>query len=114
MTIVLFSQDLMVISQVSGAAAQQGSTLRAISSAADAVKACTADSPELVIVDLGTPSVDVGTLVDQLKSSNASMPRVVAFGPHVHVEKLAAARAAGCDVMSRGQFLTQIGSVLSA
>jgi hypothetical protein len=41
------------------------------------------------------------------------MPRVVAFGPHVHVDKLAAARAAGCEVMSRGQFLTQIGDVLS-
>jgi DNA-binding response OmpR family regulator len=113
MTIVLFSQDLMVISQVSGAAAQHGSLVRAVSSTSDAVEACAAKDVELVIVDLGAPSVDVAAFVDQLKSSTARVPRIVAFGPHVHVDKLAAAREAGCDVMSRGQFLMQVGSVLA-
>lgn len=113
MTVVLLSQDLMVISQVSGAAAQQGSSVRTVSSTSDAVKACAAKDVELVIVDLGTPSADVAALVDQLKSSTASVPRIMAFGPHVHVDKLAAAREAGCEAMSRGQFMTQVGSVLA-
>jgi DNA-binding response OmpR family regulator len=113
MAIVLLSQDLMVVSQVSGAAAQRGATVRTVSNTSDAAKACSADEVELMIVDLGTPSVDVVRLVDEVKSFTSNKLRIVAFGPHVHVDKLDAAKAAGCDVMSRGQFLMHVGSVLT-
>jgi hypothetical protein len=47
-----------------------------------------------------------------VKAASAAT-RVIAFGPHVHEDRLAAARAAGCDsVLSRGQFFSQAENVL--
>jgi len=38
---------------------------------------------------------------------------VVAFGPHVHEERLAAAREAGCDeVLSRGEFFARVNAIV--
>jgi DNA-binding response OmpR family regulator len=112
MTVLLLTRDLSVISQVDGAATRIGASARTVSSVDDAVEACNGGDVELIVVDLGTPSLDIGRLVEQVKAS-ARSPRIVAFGSHVHVEKLNAAREAGCDeVMSRGQFFGQLDAVL--
>ena len=51
--------------------------------------------------------------LNRLKASEGSGTRVVAFGPHVHEQRLAAARDAGCDlVVSRGQFFSQLETIL--
>ncbi len=68
--------------------------------------------PRLVILDLSLDAIDPATLVKQLKEQTPSA-RVVAFGPHVHRQRLADAKAAGCDaVMSRGQFHAEAESLL--
>jgi DNA-binding NarL/FixJ family response regulator len=86
--------------------------VRAYSSAAQAVHNCGLENPQLVIIDLATAELDVKKLIESLQL-NDSVPRVVAFGPHVHEEKLAAAREAGCDdVISRGQFFSQLDAIL--
>jgi hypothetical protein len=60
------------------------------------------------------PSLDIAALVDQLKLKAASATRTIAFGPHVHEERLAAARHAGCDrVVSRRQFFSQLDTILA-
>ena len=112
MTIILFCDDLMTVSQVEVAAREAGLVFRDVSSA-DAVRQIAETSEAtLVVLDLACPAADPAALVPQLKTLS-SAPRVIAFGPHVHAEKLAAAQAAGCDqVLSRGQFLSQLGSVL--
>jgi hypothetical protein len=52
-------------------------------------------------------------IVEQLKAA-PNRPRVIAFGPHVHEERLQAARKAGCDeVVSRGQFFAQVEGMLA-
>ena len=67
----------------------------------------------IVLLDLNTPGLNPGELVSRLKMS-ANPPRaIVAFGPHVQEAKLAAAKAAGCDlVLSRGQFDAQFNSII--
>jgi hypothetical protein len=41
--------------------------------------------------------------------------RLIAFGPHVHEEKLAAARTAGFDlVISRGKFFSDVEAIIAA
>ena len=110
--VLLVTRDLAVVSQVDGAAARVGSTVRAVASESDAAARSASDEAELVIIDLSVPSLNVKSLVEQVKAATNG-PRVVAFGSHVHVEKLAAAREAGCDVvMSRGQFFGQLDAVL--
>jgi CheY-like chemotaxis protein len=114
MKVVLLSSDLVVASRVEGAAAQVGATVRAISSVEAAIASCGAEQVELLIIDLAMPSLDVGTLVNQLRADASRSVRIVAFGPHVHEGRLAAAREAGCDtVMSRGQFFAQITAILA-
>jgi DNA-binding response OmpR family regulator len=113
MTVLLVTRDLSVVSQVDGAAARVGAIARTVSNEEDAAARCVAEGADLIIVDLGTPSINVTALVEQVKAAVGEPPRIVAFGSHVHVERLAAAREAGCDdVMSRGQFFAQLNAVL--
>lgn len=113
MKVVLLSSDLMVVSRVEGAAAQTGAKIRAASNAAAAIEFCSDEQVDVLIVDLSMPALDPTALVTQLRADASHSVRVVAFGPHVHEERLAAAREAGCDtVMSRGQFFSQTNAIL--
>ena len=112
MNAVLLTSDLTVVSHVDGAAVRTGSTVRTVSDPADAIQRCASEPVDLVVVDLGMPSLELAALVESIKATT-SAPRVVAFGPHVHTERLAAARDAGCNaVMSRGQFFANTDAVL--
>lgn len=114
MRAILVSNDLMVVSRVQGAAAKASATVRTASSLAAASESLLGEAANLVIVDLGTPIADLEAHIAKLKSETTAPPSIVAFGPHVHEDRLAAARAAGCDVvMSRGQFFAQIDTLLS-
>jgi len=114
MSVVLLTRDLAVVSQVDAAAARMGMAAQTVSSVSDAVARCIAEQARLVVIDLGMPSLDVSELLAQVKTATPTPPRFVAFGPHVHTERLAAARDAGCDeVISRGAFFAQLEAVLS-
>ena len=113
MTVVLLSSDLTVLSRMEGAATRLGQTVRSASGEALAVELCKDDDARTLVIDLSMQSVDLASLVNQLKANEGSSTRVVAFGPHVHEQRLAAAREAGCDfVVSRGQFLSQLDAIL--
>ena len=89
--------------------------MRITSTASQALETCRAESAKLLIVDLSMPTVDITELVKRLRSNATVPPRVIAFGPHVHEERLAAARSAGCDVvLSRGQFFGQLEAILGS
>jgi hypothetical protein len=114
MAAVLLTGDLTVVSRVEGAARLVGVKARALSNAAGVVECCAAGPVRVIIIDLNTPSLNVKALVDELQSVALYRPQIIAFGPHVHEERLAAAREAGCDmVLSRGQFFTQVDALLS-
>jgi CheY-like chemotaxis protein len=113
MTVVLLSSDLTVLSRVEGAAIRLGLTLKSATTVSAAIELCEADGNNTVVVDLSMASLDVASLVSQMKSIEGTASRVVAFGPHVHEQRLAAAREAGCDlVVSRGQFFSQVETIL--
>lgn len=112
MGVLLLSRDLASISHVDGVASRVGLSSRSVSSAEDAIAASAGDSACVVIIDLNS-DVDVNSLVTRLRASTNVQPlRIIAFGPHVHVDRLMAAAEAGCEVMSRGQFFSQLANVL--
>jgi CheY-like chemotaxis protein len=112
MRLVLVSSDLAVQSRVSTAAGPLGLTVEVASPEA-ASDAAAAGGEVLVVLDLGTPGAGA-ELVTRLRAILGSEAPIVAFGPHVHVEKLQAARAAGCtEVVSRGAFQTQTSAILA-
>lgn len=110
--LILLTQDLMLSSSVAGAAAAAGAELKVAESARRAHELANDTQVSAVFVDLGSLDVGIDSLASQFKQF-ASPPAVIAFGPHVHEAKLAAARDAGCDeVLSRGQFHRQMEPLL--
>lgn len=105
MKILLVSTDLMTSSQLQGAAASVGAEL-VTCGPATAVASASAEAPALVVIDLTAKVEDIATVV-----TAAGQP-VLAFGPHVHEQKLAAAAEAGCaEVFTRGQFFRNAADV---
>lgn len=112
-TIVLLATDLMLSSTVSGYAASAGATFKAASAAAEAAEHVAGNENVLLLVDLGCPGLDVIALAAAIPES--TLRSAVAYGPHVHVQKLQAATDAGFgQVLSRGQFSAQVGRIISA
>ena len=110
--VVFLSDDLMFAPRVSGAVLSAGWTLREVGTPAAAIASTETDTPRLLIVDLETTSLNIQELVSDLPPTDK--PSVLAFGPHVHHERLEAAREAGCNmVVSRGRFSSDLPSLLS-
>lgn len=90
-----------------------GQAVRSVAGESLAVELCKGEGANTLLVDLSLSSLDVASLVAQLRSGDGSGTRVIAFGPHVHEQRLTAAREAGCDlVVSRGQFFSQLETIL--
>ena len=114
MNVLLFTGDLIVLSRVEGAVAKLGVALESTSSADQVATVAGQHDIDVLIVDLDTALSDVGRLVAAVKTDRKDPPTVVAFGPHVHHSRLAAAREAGCDVVvSRGEFFSRVDDILA-
>ena len=100
----LLSSDLMFSSQVNMAAKSAGVELQTIGEVASI------EDPSLVIVDLTTPGLDISATIAVLNAKDAC---VIAVGPHVQEERLAAATQAGARrVLTKGQAHRDLASVL--
>src|SRR5262245_11758383 len=105
------TSELMMRSQLAAAARAAGVDLEFCASGAALVERGAAVRPRLIIIDLSEPGLDLAALVPALKAAGVSST-VLAFGPHVHTDRLQSAKAAGCDlVISRGQFHAQAASL---
>lgn len=113
LTVLALVSELMMQSQVSAAGQRVGTTIHAASSVDALLSAAETAEPRLVILDLSHPGLDIAKLVAKLKVLRPAAT-IIAFGPHVHKGRLAAAEAAGCDtVMSRGQFHAGMDDILA-
>lgn len=112
-TVVLFATDLMLSSTVSGYAASAGASFKAVSTTAEVAEQMADREDVLLLVDLGCPGLDVNALVAVIPEP--TLKKSVAYGPHVHIQKLQAATDAGFgQVLSRGQFTAKVGRLISA
>ncbi|MEZ6129529.1 MAG: hypothetical protein R3C59_12670 [Planctomycetaceae bacterium] len=109
--VILLASDLMLTSTISGHAASAGVLFRNVGSVPEVATILQQSSRALLLVDLGTPQLDV----HQLAASVAPeiLLNAVAYGPHVHETRLQNAKDAGFGrVMSRGQFSAQVGRLI--
>lgn len=100
----LISGDLMTLSSLQGPARQRGVLIRAVG------------GPGGVAELLNLPDLQAWVLDLQSATSPASLPAMteggrplfrIAYGPHVHVERMQNAREAGFDIVwPRGRFLS--------
>jgi DNA-binding NarL/FixJ family response regulator len=107
---LLLSDDLLFTSRITGTAGALGLSIKAARTVDALLGLAGQHQPRCVIVDLAVPGLVLAELFRQLGDNR---PRVVAYGSHVDVETLRAARAAGCDpVMPRSQFVEVLASAL--
>jgi len=111
--VLFLTNDLMFSSQVMGAAAKLGLKLHLAANSEDAVAKLTSQC-RLVLVDLTLPGLDLPAVVAAARAT-APAAQVVAFGPHVDEQTLAAAEKAGAHlVLSRGQFHREYAQLVAA
>ena len=114
--ILLLSTDLLSSSQIAGAAARVGTTLLTVATPEKLLEQLSADAAQpasLLVMDLNSWRWDLAEWLPRIRGAAHPPGRIVAFGPHVHAERLAAAQAAGCDeVLTRGQFFARMEAVL--
>ncbi len=108
-TIQLICADLLFTSKISAAASHLH---RKVHTCSDAAQVGGRGSADLVVIDLGTPGLDIAACVQQVRRSLGAVA-IVAFGKHTAQQQLKAAVAAGCtEVMPRSAFFENIASIL--
>lgn len=115
MTIVLFTNDLMFQSRIASVVRSLGSDLivtRSIEALKDKLPPST--QPSLAVFDLSFRGLDLESTIPQLRMDYPAT-KLIAYGPHVDVERLQQATDLGVDeVMTRGQFDRNMASILDA
>lgn len=111
MSVIFLSSDLMFGSRLLGAGQALGVPVAAVARPAALADKTTGEC-KLVLVDLSLDGLDLPAAVSVIRSGSPQA-RIVAFGAHVNEAALAAAEAAGCDlVLPRGQFHKQYTDLL--
>jgi CheY-like chemotaxis protein len=112
---LLLSSDLFGSSKFVGDAKRAGCQLSIVANPAEAAGRVADSAVVLVVIDLATVKVDLKEFVACLREAASQPLEIIAFGPHVHEDRLQAARDAGCNaVMSRGQFHAQAEALFRA
>ncbi len=110
-SILFVSEDLVFLSRLRGIADPLSYDVTFHCRAPGVERAVEELSPDVLIVDLETPGLDIGSMMRTLP--NATRPQVLAYAPHVYEGRLNDARTAGCDyVLARGQFDLQVNDLL--
>jgi CheY-like chemotaxis protein len=114
-SILFLTTDLVFSSRVAGAAARSGLLMKTASNqAALLALAAAVRADSIAVLDLNSPDVDPEHIVPALRALPNPPRAIIAYGPHVHEDRLAAAAAAGCDeVLTRGQFNATMDDVLA-
>lgn len=112
--VIFLTKDLLFSSRVTSVAAHLRIDLSVLSDAKEIVERVSTIPVKVILIDLSISGLDAAHLVPQLRKLSPPPGAILAFGPHVHRVKLAAARDAGCDeVFSRGEFNSRKEKILA-
>ena len=110
---LLLSDDMIFTSRITGTARALGITMKPARSSDVLLAMAQQHTPALVLIDLSNPGLQLPELLQALRTSSSSMPRMVAYGSHVDAAVLRAAREAGCDpVLPRSKFVEELPRAL--
>jgi len=104
---LLLADDLIFISRIQGTARSLGLDLQSVRNSTDLLSRAGVNPPSCVLLDLQNPGLDIGLIVQKLKTFGDSF--IVGYGSHVDTSTLKAAREAGCDlVLPRSKFVEDL------
>jgi hypothetical protein len=110
---LLLSRDLIFTSKVTGTASALGHRVLTAGSVALAQQMIETWRPRVVFVDLAAGDLVATPAILAYRKLAPAETAFVAFGSHVDVQALAAARAAGCDpVLPRSKFSAELPELI--
>jgi len=113
MHVLYLTSDLMFSSQATGVIRSLGGAIEILATGAELVQRAATQHAQLVILDLSMAGIQPKNIVESLRDLAHPPGAIVAYAPHVHEQKLAAATAAGCDeVLSRGAFHRELEQIV--
>jgi ActR/RegA family two-component response regulator len=105
---LMLSDDLIFASRVTATARAHGLSVEQVRDPDELLSRAAAAPPDCVVVDLQVAAEELQRIVGRLVTL-LPRPCIVAFGSHVAVESLHAAREAGCDVvLTRSEFADRL------
>jgi hypothetical protein len=105
---------LMFASRVAGSAMRLGTTAQTVGTPEALLQSLSDAGPEpTVVLDLTLRGFEPGNWVERIRQSPNPPRAILAFGPHVQEAALAAAKDAGCEVFTRGQFNARMDEILA-
>jgi CheY-like chemotaxis protein len=111
--VLLLSDDFLWISRITGTARALGFEVKVVRGVEQLAEAAKQQAPACVILDLSTKGLLAAEAVGRVKAVCPQPPRFTAYGSHVDVATLKAAREAGCDpVLPRSQMAEQLPALL--
>jgi len=112
--VIAVVDDLLFGSKIRAAAKAAGATI-SFARGRDAVAGAVRDNaPELILIDLEGQSGDAIEMIRLIRAEAGAGARIVGFGSHVNVERLEAAKQAGCDqALARSAFVNILPRLLS-
>jgi ActR/RegA family two-component response regulator len=106
---LLLADDMIFSSRITGTARGLGFSMIVVKSEEELVSQVRERGPTCVILDLSLVGKKIDELVRNLQEGNSSKLRLIAYGSHVDIATLRAAREAGCDlVLPRSQFVEEL------
>ncbi|MEO2046054.1 MAG: FAD-binding protein [Pirellulales bacterium] len=115
MRVAFLTKDLLFSSRVTSVTTKQNIELFVLADADELIERVSTVAVKVILLDLSTSGLDPAQLVPQLQKLTPAPRAIIAFGPHVHEAKLAAARNAGCDqVLSRGEFNHRMDEIFTS
>jgi CheY-like chemotaxis protein len=110
---LLLADDLMWISRITSTAQALGFKVLAARTVERLEELTRQHRPVCVILDLGVGGVQAGEIVPRIRATVSGPLRIAAYGSHVDVATLQAARAAGCDpVLPRSKMAEELPELL--
>jgi len=111
----LLCDDLLWTSRIGGTARPLGLKVKNARGLEQLEQLCREEAPRCVIIDLGLQALPVADVVNRVQAVCSERPRFVAFGSHVDVAALKAARDAGCDpVLPRSKLAEALPELLKS
>jgi len=113
--VIAVVDDLLFGSKIRAAARTAGATI-SFARGRDAVTSAVRDnSAGLILIDLEGQSGDAIEMIRLIRAEAGAGARIIGFGSHVNVERLEAAKLAGCDqALARSAFVNLLPRLLSA
>ena len=110
---LLLSRDLIFTSKIKGTAAELGFLMMVAGTDSQARSMIETYRPRVVLVDLTAGVIAAPSALIAYQEIAGPDAWFVAFGSHVDVDTLAAARAAGChDVLPRSRFAAELPELM--